>query len=187
MRYWDLVYSYTVFLPICWWIHIHFVNIWGWPLERYHGNFLHKSIWVSHHFDFWVVYHNIYLKTTTLSNIATVQHWCKVFKIWHRYCSCYGKGVDEYDFSTVRKCVLVSWKHVINAAYQCMCITMPTAMRVSKNCEGTIMPIGTTPANTTAKALSAVQILEWSPCADFNTVLVEICLTKASWNKVRLG
>lgn len=76
---------------------------------------------------------------------------------------------------------------VCNAAYQCMCITMPTAMRVSKNCEGTIMPRGTTPANTTAKALSAVQILEWSPCADFNTVLVEICLTKASWNKVRLG
>lgn len=90
MRYWDLVYSCTVFLPICRWIHIHFVNIRGWPLERYHGNFLHKSIWVSHHFYFWVVCHNICLKMTTPSNIATVQHWCKVFQIWHRHCSCYG-------------------------------------------------------------------------------------------------
>lgn len=108
MRYWDLVYSYTVFLPICWWTNIHFVNIRGWPLERYHGNFLHKSIWVSHHFDFWVVCNNICLKMTTPSNIATVQHWCQVFKIWHRYCSCYGEGVDEYDFSTVRKCQLTS-------------------------------------------------------------------------------
>lgn len=98
---------------------IHFVNIRGWPLERYHGNFLHKSIWVSHHFDFCAVCHNICPKMTTPSNIATVQHWWKVFQIWHRYCSCYGVSGWRIWFSAVRKCVLVSWKYVMLLTSAC--------------------------------------------------------------------
>lgn len=54
-----------------------------------------------------------------------------------------------------------------------MCITIESAMRISRGCEGTNIAAGIMHKSPAAKKRSAVHTLEWSPCADLQIAVVE--------------